>query len=184
MTVEPIQITLFRDLLPSNIFNFQISYLFASRNCKGRLQQIIVLTPQLALKCNLWVSVKISISDACPGYSCDVSSFCLTRKIWLLLNCDKIHVAGGVEPETIDNLTRANQIGELQLVLQILNLILLSLEGLKFKVENCHNYGILCCKIVLTQFSQVLMSNLTHYPHCLLYILIYYHVTTQPTQWG
>ena len=73
-------------------------YLLAGSDQGCSLQEIVVLSLEVALQSHLRVRVKVGVCDAGPGNSGHKTGLCLPGQIGFLLNCGKIHVAGGVEP--------------------------------------------------------------------------------------
>ena len=58
----------------------------------------------MTLEADLGVSIKVCVRDAGSGNSRDEARFGLPGQVGFLLNCDKVHVTRGVEPETNPNL--------------------------------------------------------------------------------
>ena len=76
-------------------------HLFAGSDSRSRLKEVEVLSSMLTLEADLGVSIEVCVCDAGPGNSCNKTRLSLSGQVGFLLNCHKVHMAGGVEPEII-----------------------------------------------------------------------------------
>ena len=73
-------------------FKNNFFHLLAGWDSDGGLEDVVVLSPQVALQRHLGVSVEVGVCDARPGDAGHEAGLCLSRQIGPLLNRDKVDV--------------------------------------------------------------------------------------------